>query len=731
MLSEPRFRAMLDTAPVLMWISGTDKLCTYFNKPWLDFTGRSLEEELGNGWAKGVHAEDQQKCLEAYAESFDRRETFRMDYRLRRHDGKYRWIRDIGVPRFNRDGSFAGYMGIGIDVSDRELAEQNLTRATERLRLALEAGKAGGWEWEIKSGRNLWFGKSHELVGIPAEQYSSSIQEFWDRVHPEDRVWLQDAEREAIQNHREFAPEFRVVWQDGTVHWLRSQAQFFYGADGQAERMLGICVEITEQKRAQEALRESEERFRLAAQAGKMFAYSWDATTDVLECSPEFARILGVDREAVATGAAVSAMVHPDDKRTLGAAIAKLTPERPNLQITYRLIRPDGVIIWLERNSRAYFDGQGKIQCLVGMVVDITERKWAEEALRESEERLRLAAQAGRMFAYKWDVRTDEVRKSPEYNNILGLRTEPERTTRQEFFNRVHPADRPRLVANLGEPTPENPHTQISFRVLRPDGAVVWLEKSGRAFFDASGKMVSMIGMVVDITERKLAEEALSSISQKLIEAQEQERARIARELHDDIGQRLALLAMGCDQIEQIAPSLPAEVLNRIRELQKQSKALSADVQTMSRALHPPKLEYLGLVAAMSNICSEFGDHQRVEIDFRSHDVSAPLPPEISLCLIRVLQEALQNAAKHSGVRHMEVELRGTPDEIQLSVRDLGKGFDLNAAMQGRGLGLTSMHERVRLLNGTVLIQSKPMGGTTVEVRVPVRFRADSQCAAG
>jgi len=220
-------------------------------------------------------------------------------------------------------------------------------------------------------------------------------------------------------------------------------------------------------------------------------------------------------------------------------------------------------------------------------------------------------------------------------------------------------------------------------------------------------------------------------LSRKLIEAQEQERARIARELHDDIGQRLALLAVGFDQIQQDTPALPRKALNQMIELRKQTVDLSTDVQTMSHALHAPKLEYLGLVATVRSICTEFGERQRVEIDYSSHDVPSPLPHDISLCLIRVLQEALQNAAKHSGVRHMQVELRGTADEIHLSVRDLGKGFDLNAAMQGRGLGLTSMQERVRLLNGTVLIQSKPMGGTTVQVRLPVRPEHPSQRAAG
>jgi signal transduction histidine kinase len=137
------------------------------------------------------------------------------------------------------------------------------------------------------------------------------------------------------------------------------------------------------------------------------------------------------------------------------------------------------------------------------------------------------------------------------------------------------------------------------------------------------------------------------------------------------------------------------------------------------------------LVAAMKTISKEFAQHHKMEIDFKSHGLDTPLPAEVSLGLFRVLQEALQNAAKHSGVKHVDVQLRETKDEIQLIIRDLGKGFDLAVAMKGRGLGLISMQERVRVLNGTTVIQSTPMGGTTIDVRVPFKSECYSQQAVG
>ena len=328
------------------------------------------------------------------------------------------------------------------------------------------------------------------------------------------------------------------------------------------------------------------------------------------------------------------------------------------------------------------------------------------------------------MYAYENHLPTEMVVRSSEYAKILGL-TEPDRFTYQQFLDGIHPDDRSTFLEAVAALTPENPTSEVTYRFLRPTGGVVWLKSSGRGFFDREQRLVRVVGMVADVTEHKVAEEAMSNVSSMLIQAQERERTRIGRELHDDINQRLAMLAL---ELEQLRDD-PSDASEPCAGTPKQTVEISNDVQALSHELHSSKLEYLGVVAGMKSWCKEFAERQKMEIDF-STDVAHPLPLEIGLCLFRVLQEALHNAVKHSGVKQVDVQLAESSNELLLTISDSGVGFDVEAAKQGRGLGLTSMQERVRLVNGTITIESKLGGGTTIHVCVPFNSEHASRQAA-
>lgn len=351
--------------------------------------------------------------------------------------------------------------------------------------------------------------------------------------------------------------------------------------------------------------------------------------------------------------------------------------------------------------------------------VDLTVRKSADEALRVSEERFRLAASAGRMYAYEWDVATNMVVRSAECANILGTPITL-RAPLPEIITHIHEEDNPRITAVIYSLTPQNPTGRVSYRARRTDGRHLWLEQSFRGNFDGQGKLTGVIGMVTDISERKEAARSVTELSGRLLEAQEHERSRIARDLHDDINQRLAILNIELEGLANNPPGSVELLRERAQALAAKASDTSTELSAIIQELHSPRLELLGLVPAMSGFCDELHKHQNVYVDFRADDVPADLPRNISLCLFRIFQEGLRNAAKHSGQQEFEAELRSLPGEIHLTINDQGVGFDLESAIGGRGLGLISMRERVSLLNGTISIRSTPKSGTRVHVRIPL-----------
>jgi PAS domain S-box-containing protein len=299
------------------------------------------------------------------------------------------------------------------------------------------------------------------------------------------------------------------------------------------------------------------------------------------------------------------------------------------------------------------------------------------------------------------------------------------------WSERVHPGDLKDCLDTYTRAFDLRESFKMQYRMRRHDGEYRWLLDIGVPRLNPDGTFVGYIGSCLDVTEAKLAEEALANMGRKLIEAHEEERTWIARELHDDINQRIALLAVELEQWSQNLPPTEGVLRYHMAHLRQRIFVLGKDIQALSHRLHSSKLDYLGIASAANSFCRELSEQQKLEIDFKHAGIPGSLPKEISLCLFRVLQESLQNAAKHSGVRHFNVELYGTPEEIQLTVTDLGVGFDPQDAFNGRGLGLISMRERLQLVSGELSIKSQPGHGTTLLARVPFVAKTDSARAAG
>jgi len=796
-----------------------------------------------------VHQEDRQCVSEAVADAQKDHNPYAADFRVVWPDGTLRWVSAKGKFYYSPNGEPERMLGMAHDITDRKQVEQALRQSEAELIEAQRLANVGSWRWDPRTDTVTWSEELYRIAGLDPGLPAVSYKEHAKLYTPESWDRLQRAVEETLRTGAPYELDLEMIRFDGTRRWLIAKGEVRRDSSGHVVQLRGTVHDITDRKIIEDALRVSEERLHLAIQAGEMYAFEWDPLTDIVTRSAECMKILGNDEPIQLTRRELIARVHPDDREQVAASGSQFTPEHPNSQSTYRYLRLDGSVIWVEKSARAFYDDDGRMLRMIGIISDITARKDAEEALRESEERLRLAVQAGRMYAFEWDTATDVIVRSGECADIFNWMDDPTRDTSRQFVARVHPDDREAYASSQTGLTPENPTYQTSYRVLRPDGGVIWLEANGRVFFGAQGGMLRIIGMVtdvtarkraelalreseerfrlvantapvmiwmsgpdklctyfntpwldftgrsieselgngwaegvhpedfktcletyvtafgrredfrmeyrlrrydgeyrwvldigvprfnedgsfsgyigscMDVTERKLAEEALSSVSRRLIEAHEEERTRIARDLHDDINQRLALVAIGLEQLEQLeqGPSKSvAEVSSRIHELGQRISEVSDDVQSLSHRLHSPKLDYLGIGTAARSFCKEFSEQHKVEIAFANDDIPHTVPREISLCLFRVLQEALQNAVKHSDVRFFEVELRNASDAIHLTVRDSGSGFDLVEAMKTSGIGLISMAERLKLVDGQLSIDSQPSCGTTIHARVPL-----------
>jgi PAS domain S-box-containing protein len=494
--------------------------------------------------------------------------------------------------------------------------------------------------------------------------------------------------------------------------------------------------------RETQALRTSEERLRLAVTGGNIGIWEWDVGTDCIVLSDELKAIFGwpTELEDDLTLRMFMDAIHPEDRLRIEAALQCSLAEHTNYEVEFRTLLPDGPLRWIAAKGRGEYNAAGKPVRMFGVALDITDRKRAEQEINRREAQLVMAQRIAHLGSYDWDISTNSVYRSEELCRIFGIRSDQFEPTFEGYLERVHPEDRDITRRIIEQAYRSCEPFDFEERIVRPDGEIRVLQSQGQWSFE-QGSPVKLIGICHDITERKRVEQQLRAanvalsdelkertraekevhaLSARLINAQEEERTRVARELHDDLSQQIASLSIVTSNLRKGIPSECADVRAQSERIQKKLIHLAESIRRLSHELHPAILQHSGLSAALRTYSSEFGALTGIRVCFQAEGAFEAVPAPVALCIYRVVQEALQNIARHARVAEAAVALRRSRGILYLTVSDQGIGMDLNRAGSAPGLGLVSIRERTRLVNGSIGIESQPNKGTTLIVTVPV-----------
>ncbi len=746
--SERNYRVLAQTSPDGILATDANGSLTFVNSALEEIFDIPASASTGTHFRGYLAAESARQAEEVFLACMKGQIVKNVELDAIHRDGHVFPI-EISASSLFRGEEFQGVECVVRDITERKQAEEALRESEEQLHLAMESGRVGGWEWEVGTEHVEWSHGFYALLGYKPNEVAATRQAFRQRIHPQDLARQEEALRESMERCDDYLCEYRVVWTDGSVHWVEDRGQYAYvdGENGVLLRMRGVLADIGRRKQAEESLRISQERLALAASGTQIGMYDRDLVTGEALCTEQFARLLGLRTTTTTTLSPCYhyhdwiGRVHPEDLVRVEAERGRCMAAQVACETQYRIVWPDGSVHWVADRGVFQYDPDGRPTRILGILMDITERQRGEEALRESENRLRRFYESGLIGVIYWNMEGKITDANDKFLEMVGYSREDLRAGAINWINMTPPEYR-HLDEASGKELKARGVNKMPFEkeYIRKDGTRIPIIIAGAVLDEAR---FNGVAFVLDITQRKRAEEALRELTatlenkvaertaalkhraaqlQKLTlevaEAEDRERKRMAEILHDDLQQVLAATKFHLGLMKSRAKydaslqATAAQIDHMLNDAINKSRSLSHE-------LSPAVMHHADFAETLRWLANEVQAKHGLVVHVHADGPVRSQSDALKALLFRAAQEMLFNVVKHARVNEAQIRVRQCARCICLSVSDRGRGFDPQELQEAAGYGLLSIRERIELLGGRMKIKSAKGKGSTFRITVP------------
>jgi PAS domain S-box-containing protein len=745
-----------------------------------------------------VHPEDATLVKEAIERASRDGKDFDIQHRLLMPDGSVKWLHVVAKPtktkmrvleyvvtvmditerketeeNLHETKTVLEFVGAVMDITERKKAEETLRETKTVLEFALKSGQIGDWDLDLVNDTSRRSLRHDQCFGYntPIPEASWGIEVFAKHLHPEDRTRVVGSLQSAIKNLADWHSEFRVIWPDETVHWLAARGSIYRTSEGKTPRMLGIVMDVTEKKNAEEALRSSQQKLEEAQRIAHVGYWERDLNTDVITWSDETYRIYGRPlQESILSLSELQKWIHPEDREIMVRAVDKALNGERRYDVEYRVIRPNGEVRFVHSSGDVIKDELGRPRRMFGTVQDITDRKRAEEALGASERLARgqLEALKSTLEVLAKESDTDRLlehllrmiaEQFGAHSCSVWLRDKATETIAFECVfetGRIVKKTNPKFAGKdlrvpMKEfwPQPDDVHMNkpLFFEDIRISPGFASIDRMELMSLgiialllvpmSVSGQLEGAIGL--RFTEKRtfrpeemelaqaLASQAMLAIQLMHLSRQTQrtatmaERNRVAQELHDTLLQGFTGIGLKLDAITNSLPPSLASTKEQLQKILERSDEYLTEARRSVWQLRSPSLESSGSFReALKKVSERALQGTGIPLHFVSSGVAFRLALDIEDNFLRICEEAVTNAVKHANPTEVEVLLDCTDRKLRLGIRDNGHGFDLDGpdAKKAGHFGLTGIRERTKRLTGNLSLSSQPGQGTEILVTV-------------